>query len=41
MSNADGEKYKLFVALLQILRIVLIAALGIIAIMVLGYHTSV
>jgi hypothetical protein len=35
MSNADSEKYKLFVTLLRILRIVLIAALGIIVIMAL------
>jgi hypothetical protein len=33
MSNAEGEKYKLFVALLEVLRIILIAAIVIIAIM--------
>ena len=36
MSNQEGEKYKLFVALVQILRIVLIAAPGITEMMALS-----
>ena len=36
MSKTNDEKYRLFVALFQILRIVLIVALGIIMIMALS-----